>query len=65
MGDKLVEIFDIVEKKAGLPGRIKLVEKLKIPRDKASELNDSKELIKDVMDAASEILGEDISKHLS
>lgn len=62
MGDKLNEIYEIVTKKAGNKGRLRLAEKTGIPRVKAVQEEDTPELIDTFKKAASEILGENIDK---
>jgi len=62
MGDKLDEIYEIVIKKAGNKGRLRLAVKTGIPRVKAVQEKDTPELIDTFKKAASEILGKDIDK---
>jgi len=60
MGAILEEIYDLVTQKAGLKGRTKLAEKTGLPRAKAADEEDSKELVAKFKKAASEIIGSDI-----
>ncbi len=62
MGAKLDEIYEIVTKKAGFKGRLRLAVKTGIPRVKAVQEEDTPELIDTFKKAASEILGKDIDK---
>jgi len=62
MGAKLDEIYEIVTKKAGFKGRLRLAVKTGIPRVKAVQEEDTPELVATFKEAASEILGKNIDK---
>ena len=64
MGDKLVEIYKIVEEKGGSASRIKLVELTGITMKNAEEIKDKPDIIEKVKDAASDILKSDINELL-
>lgn len=64
MGDKLVEIIDIVTEKAGNSGRIRLAERTKMTKNKASKVEDAPEIVSKMKDEASAIIGESIDKYL-
>lgn len=64
MGDKLVEIIEIVTEKAGTSGRMKLAEKTGITKNKASTIEDTPENVSKLKDEASAIIGESIDKYL-
>lgn len=64
MGAILEEIYDIVTKKAGLKGRAKLAEKTGVPKARAAEEEDSKDLVAKFKKTASEIIGSDIEELL-
>jgi len=64
MGDKLLEIFDVVTQKAGFDGRMELAEKTGFSKNKAADEEDSPENIMKLKEAASEIIGESIDKYL-
>jgi hypothetical protein len=64
MGDKLVEIIDVVSEKAGTSGRMNLAQKTGITRNKASNIEDTPENVSKLKDEASSIIGESIDKYL-
>jgi hypothetical protein len=64
MGKILGRIFQTVESKAGITGRIKLVQKTGITQQQAVTTRDKADLIKRCKKAATEILGEDIEEFL-
>ncbi len=64
MGDKLVEIIEIVSEKAGTSGRMTLAEKTGITRTKAAKIEDTPENVSKLKDEASSIIGESIDKYL-
>ncbi|MEI6613284.1 MAG: hypothetical protein WCL37_00135 [Chrysiogenales bacterium] len=64
MGKILGQIFQLVENKAGIAGRIKLAQKTGIPRQHALTMRDKADLIKRFKKAATEILGKDIEEFL-
>ena len=64
MGKILGQIFQLVENKAGIAGRIKLAQKTGIPRQQAMTMRDKADLIKRFKKAATEILGKDIDEFL-
>lgn len=61
MGEKIKQIFDVVEKHAGNDGRLRLAQKTKIPKPKVMEIPDDPETVASVSQAASEILGKNIA----
>ena len=61
MGKKLAAIYDIVTQKAGNDGRIRLTAVTGMSKVKADEMEDTDKLVKKLITAASEIIGEDIS----
>ena len=64
MGDLLVKIFDIVTEHGGYEARLKMAEKTGISRSKATEIDDSPEIVEKLKKVASEILGKDINELL-
>jgi hypothetical protein len=64
MGKILGQIFQIVETKAGIAGRIKLAQNTGISQQQAVTMRDKADLIKRSKKAASEILGKDINEFL-
>lgn len=60
MAEKMIEIFDIVTRMAGLKGRMKLAERTGISRVKAQEISDAPDTLAKFKKEASEILGQDI-----
>jgi hypothetical protein len=61
MAEVLLRIFQIVEDRGGLPGRLKLVQMTGITQQQAGEMKDKASLIKQVKKAASQILETDIN----
>ena len=64
MGDKLVEIYKIVEEKGGSASRIRLVEITGITMKSAEDMKDNPGILEKVKDAASDILKKDINEFL-
>jgi len=62
MADKLVKIYDIVTKLAGLEGRMKLAVKTGVSRTQAAEIEDSPDKLAKFVKEASDIVGRDISE---
>jgi len=60
MGEVLKKIYEIVEHKAGLQARIKLVQRTGISKDKAAMVEEDEEMIKGFKTLAREITGIDI-----
>ncbi len=56
MGQVLARIFQIVEEKGGLPGRLKLAERMGMTQQQAGEIKDRAALVKRAKKTASEIL---------
>jgi hypothetical protein len=56
MGKELARIFQVVEDKGGLPGRLKLVQAIGITQQQAGELKDKAPLLRKAKKAAAEIL---------
>ncbi|MBN2346057.1 MAG: hypothetical protein JXO51_06670 [Candidatus Aminicenantes bacterium] len=61
MGKTLARIYQIVEEKGGLPGRMKLAQKTGISLQQAAAMRDRAELVKRFKKAAGEILETDIN----
>ncbi len=61
MAEKLVKIYDIVTKFAGLEGRMKLAVKSGVSRTQAAEMDDTPDKLAKFVKEASEIIGRDIS----
>ena len=57
MGKTLAKIFQIVEERGGLPGRLKLVQATGITQQQAGEIKDQAALVRRAKKAAAEILG--------
>lgn len=64
MGKILAQIFQIVEEKGGLPGRLKLVQLTGITQQQAGEMRDKADLVRRAKKAAAQILETDIGKLL-
>ena len=60
MGEVLKKIYEIVEHKAGLQGRIKLVQRTGVSKDKAAMVEEDEEMIKGFKALARELTGIDI-----
>jgi hypothetical protein len=60
MGDALKRIYEIVEHKAGLQGRIKLVQRTGVSKDKAAMVEEDEEMIKGFKALALELTGIDV-----
>ena len=56
MGEKLVRIFEIVQEQAGLRGRMTLATRTGISLIRATQLNDTEDVVKRMKDVASSIL---------
>ena len=63
MGATLEEIYNIVTNKAGYKGRMRLAVKTGISKIKASQMDDSPEIITRLKKAADEIIGQDIDQY--
>ena len=59
MGEVLKKIYEIVEHKAGLQARIKLVQRTGVSKDKAAMVEEDEEMIKGFKSLAREIAGID------
>jgi hypothetical protein len=64
MGEKLAEIYRVVEEKGGTEGRIKLATMTGLPKKDATEMKDKPEVIEKFKSIASDILNCDISELL-
>ncbi len=64
MGEVLKKIYEIVEHKAGLQARIKLVQRTGVSKDKAAMVEEDEEMIKGFKALAREITGIDFDQHL-
>ncbi|HEX7540108.1 MAG TPA: hypothetical protein VF358_07400 [Syntrophales bacterium] len=64
MGDVLKQIYEIVERKAGLKARIKLVERTGISKEKAALVGEDDEMIRGFKMLASELTGISLDDHL-
>ena len=64
MGAKLQEIYDLVTKKAGFKGRMRLAVRTGVSRIKAAEMDDTDKIIKKFKNAAGEIIGHDVNELL-
>jgi hypothetical protein len=64
MGDKLVEIYKIVEEKGGSASRVRLVEVTGITMKNAEEIKDKPDILDKVKESASDILKSDINELL-
>ena len=60
MGAILEQMYEIITGKAGFEGRLKFAEKIGIPKNKASEIEDTPELVAKCKTVANAILGQDI-----
>jgi hypothetical protein len=64
MGKTLARIYQIVEEKGGLPGRLKLVQMIGVTQQQAGALKDKADIVKRAKAAAKEILGASIEELL-
>ena len=64
MGEVLKKIYEVVERKAGLQARIKMVQRTGVTKDKAAMVNEDEEMIKGFKALAREVTGIDIDQHL-
>jgi Mrp family chromosome partitioning ATPase len=64
MGNTLSRIYQLVEEKGGLPGRMKLAQATGVTQQQAAEAKDKAETVKRFKKAATEILGIDINELL-
>jgi len=64
MGEKLAEIYRIVEEKGGVEGRIKLATATGLPKKDATEMKDKPEVIEKFKNVASDILNINIDELL-
>ena len=64
MGDILEQMYDIITGKAGYEGRLKFAQKIGIAKNKASEIEDTPELLVKWKEAASTIIDQDIDSLL-
>ncbi len=62
MGEVLKKIYEIVEHKAGLQARIKLVQRTGISKDKAAMVEEDAEMIKGFKALAREVTGIDVDQ---
>ncbi len=61
MGAKLEQIYDLVTKKAGLKGRMRLAVKTGVSRIKAAEQEDTDKVLAKFKSAATDILGQEVN----
>lgn len=64
MGKLLLRIYQIVEDKGGLQGRLTLALKTGISQQQAALIRDKAEIVKRIRKTAREILGQDIDDFL-
>ena len=64
MAEKLVKIYEIVTKLAGLEGRMKLAVKTGVSRTQAAEIEDTPDKLTKFEKEASDIVGRDITELL-
>jgi CRISPR/Cas system type I-B associated protein Csh2 (Cas7 group RAMP superfamily) len=64
MGEKLAEIYKIVEEKGGINGRMKLATSTGLPKKDASEMKDKPEIVEKFKNVASAILDCNIEEFL-
>jgi hypothetical protein len=64
MGEKLAEIYRIVEEKGGTEGRIKLATMTGLPKKDATEMKDKPEIVDKFKNVASDILKCNIDEFL-
>jgi hypothetical protein len=64
MGRLLKRIYQIVEEKAGIPGRIKLAQETGFSQQQAADMRDKADLVKRSKKTATKILGQDIDDFL-
>jgi hypothetical protein len=62
MAEKIIKIYDIVTKFAGLEGRMKLAVKTGVSRTQAAEIEDTPDKLAEFAKEASDIIGRDISE---
>ncbi len=62
MGEVLKKIYEIVELKAGVQARIKLVQRTGVSKDKAAMVDEDEEMIKGFKALAREITGIDFDR---
>lgn len=56
MGEKLIRIFEIVQEQAGLMGRMELAIRTGISLNRATQMQDTDDVVKRMKDVASSIL---------
>jgi hypothetical protein len=56
MGEKLIRIFEIVSEQAGLKGRMELATRTGISLNRATQMQDTDELVKKMKEMAKSIL---------
>jgi hypothetical protein len=64
MGEKLAEIYKIVEEKGGVQGRLKLATATGLPKKDATEMKDKPEVVEKFKSVANDILNCDIDEFL-
>ena len=64
MGEKLAEIYKIVEEKGGIEGRIKLATLTGLPKKDATEMKDKPEVVEKFRNIACDILNCNIDEFL-
>lgn len=64
MGVMLEQIYQVVTRKSGFKGRMRLAVKTGISRVRASQMEENSEVIMKFKDAADEIVGQDIDDFL-
>jgi hypothetical protein len=64
MGEKLAEIYKIVEDKGGVQGRLKLATLTGLPKKDATEMKDKPEVVEKFKSVANDILNLNIDEFL-
>ena len=64
MGEKLAEIYMIVEEKGGINGRMKLATSTGLPKKDATEMKDKPEIVEKFKNVACDILQCNIDEFL-
>jgi hypothetical protein len=64
MGEKLAEIYKVVEEKGGIEGRLKLATSTGLPKKDATEMKDKPEIVEKFKNVACDILQCNIDEFL-
>ena len=64
MGEKLAEIYRIVEEKGGIQGRLRLATETGLPKKDATEMKDKPEVVEKFKSVANDILNLNIDEFL-